>query len=63
MLTDDNLDGVSPITVYNGSKLCPKCGGLMGPTDSMFSGNTGLCAHCRNVMYAKQAKSAMSMER
>ena len=47
-------------TVYNNSDLCPKCGSLMNPVETLFSGSTGLCVRCRNQAYAKQAKSAMS---
>lgn len=47
-------------TIYNNSVPCPKCGGIMNPVETLFSGATGMCASCRNKEYTKQAKSAMS---
>lgn len=47
-------------TVYHGSAECPKCGVLMTPVESAFSGGSKLCPTCRNAMYRKNAKQAMA---
>mgnify|MGYP003335166855 FL=1 len=57
-----SMDETYAVTVYNGSTLCPKCGAILGPTEALFAGPTGLCTNCRNILYAKQAKSAMSIQ-
>lgn len=46
-------------SVYSGSQFCPKCNDLMTPLEVLYSGDTGLCVECRNLMYKKHAKSAM----
>ena len=50
-------------TIYNSSAPCPKCGQVMNPVETLFSGQTGLCVSCRNREYAKQAKAAMGGSR
>jgi uncharacterized paraquat-inducible protein A len=50
-------------TIYNGGDQCPKCGILMTPVEKLFSGKASVCPECRNELYRKNAKAAMSGER
>lgn len=47
-------------TFYNGSSLCPRCEEILNPVEVAFSGNTRMCATCRNEHYTENAKSAMT---
>lgn len=47
-------------TVYSGSINCPGCNRLMTPLEADYTGETGLCASCRNKLYKKNFKSAMT---
>lgn len=46
-------------SVYSGSEVCSGCKDLMTPLEVLYSGHSGLCVECRNLMYKKHAKSAM----
>jgi hypothetical protein len=50
-------------TIYDGSKLCHRCGALMNPLTSAYAGPTGVCPNCRNQMQKKNLKNAMSKGR
>jgi hypothetical protein len=50
-------------TIYEGSRLCHKCGDLMGPVTVAFTGSLGVCPECRNIMHKKRLKEAMSKGR
>lgn len=64
----DDGDGALPIemmagmpsaailqTVYNGSSVCPGCGGLLSPIVTLFSG--GLCPECQTERIRKGFKN------
>jgi hypothetical protein len=57
------MDEINTVTLYDGSTLCPTCGGLMDPVASAFSGPTGECSNCRNKSYGKNLKAAMAKPR
>lgn len=46
-------------TIYEGSKMCPKCGHFMTPVEAMYTEGRA-CPDCRNERYAQQAKSRMA---
>jgi Zn finger protein HypA/HybF involved in hydrogenase expression len=46
-------------TIYQGSKLCPKCGHFMNPVEVLYSGGK-LCPSCRNAQYEYHAKRGMA---
>jgi hypothetical protein len=50
-------------TIYEGSRLCHKCGDLMDPVTVAFTGALGVCPECRNIMHKKRLKEAMSKGR
>ena len=45
-------------TVYEGSRMCPKCGHFMTPVEAMYTEGK-FCPDCRNEKYQKNAKSGM----
>lgn len=45
-------------TIYEGSKLCPKCGHFMTPLEALYAGGK-LCPNCRNKNYEKHARAGM----
>jgi len=57
------MENISSVTIYDGTTLCPSCGGLMDPVASAFSGPTAECAACRNKSYGKNLKAAMAKPR
>ena len=46
-------------TIYDGSVECPKCGLFMTPLESMYTDGK-MCPTCRNGLYGKHMKRAMS---
>lgn len=46
-------------TVYEGSRLCPKCGNFMTPVEAMYTGGN-LCPTCRNRKYGAHRKARMT---
>ena len=46
-------------TIYDGSVECPKCGLLMTPVEAMYTDGK-MCPSCRNGLYGKHMKKAMS---
>lgn len=45
-------------TMYEGSRMCRKCGHFMTPVEAMFS-EDGSCPDCRNENYQRRAKNRM----
>jgi len=58
-LEDATVDEINVETVYEGSRMCPKCGHLMTPLEVMYAGGE-LCPKCRNARYEKHAKGFMN---
>ena len=52
-------DEINIETIYEGSRMCPKCGHIMTPLEVMYAGGA-LCPNCRNARYEKHAKGFMS---
>ena len=52
-------DEINIETIYEGSRMCPKCGHIMTPLEVMYAGGE-LCPNCRNARYAKHAKGFMN---
>ncbi len=46
-------------TIYDGSVVCPKCGLFMTPVEAMYTDGK-MCPTCRNSLYGKHMKRAMS---
>ena len=53
-MEDNNVE-----TVYEGSRMCPKCGPLMTPLEALYAGGK-LCPSCRNANYEHHAKKGMA---
>ena len=47
-------------TVYNYSSICEQCGKIVNPVERVFSGDTGICAECRNKEFSKRLKNGMA---
>lgn len=45
-------------TIYEGSRMCPKCRHFMTPVEAMYTDGK-VCPDCRNEKYQKNAKSGM----
>jgi NADH pyrophosphatase NudC (nudix superfamily) len=58
-LEDAAVDEINIETVYEGSRICPKCGHMMTPLEVMYAGGE-LCPNCRNARYEKHAKGFMN---
>jgi NADH pyrophosphatase NudC (nudix superfamily) len=52
------MEDVNTETVYEGSRICPKCGHMMTPLEVMYAGGK-ICPDCRNARYEKHAKEFM----
>jgi NADH pyrophosphatase NudC (nudix superfamily) len=52
-------DEIDTETVYEGSRICPKCGHMMTPLEVMYAGGN-ICPDCRNARYEKHAKGFMN---
>lgn len=53
------LEDINSETIYEGSRLCPKCGHLMTPVEYLYAGGD-VCPACRNAKYEKHARSYMA---
>lgn len=50
---------ISTLTIYDGSRLCKKCGSVMDPLVVLY-GDGKVCPTCRNMKYERARKGAMS---
>jgi len=53
------VEPISIETIYDGSVECPKCGLFMTPIQAMYTDGK-MCPSCRNGLYGKHMKRAMS---
>jgi ribosomal protein S27AE len=53
------MEDINSETIYEGSRMCPKCGHIMTPLEVMYAGGA-LCPNCRNARYEKHAKGFMN---
>jgi NADH pyrophosphatase NudC (nudix superfamily) len=53
------MEDINIETVYEGSKICPKCGHLMTPLEALYAGGN-ICPDCRNAKYEQHAKGFMN---
>ena len=58
-LEDATVDEINIETIYEGSRMCPKCGHLMTPLEVLYAGGN-ICPNCRNARYEKHAKGFMN---
>ena len=52
---------ISTETIYDGSKVCPKCGQIMTPLMVMYTDGK-MCPWCRNDNYGKHMKKRMASD-
>jgi uncharacterized CHY-type Zn-finger protein len=53
------MEDINVETIYEGSKLCRKCGHLMTPLEALYTDGKS-CPNCRNAEYERHAKAGMS---
>lgn len=49
---------ITTTTIYDGSRICRKCGEVMDPVVVMY-GDGKVCPTCRNLKYESARKGAM----
>jgi hypothetical protein len=52
------VEEISTLTIYDGSRICRKCGEVMDPVVVMY-GDGKVCPTCRNLKYESARKGAM----
>lgn len=54
------MSDISVETIYQGSKVCSRCGDLMTPMEVMYSHDGKTCSSCRNAKMEKHVRQGMS---